>query len=173
MKGLRDVNGEMPADFSTYINTWSLESVVAIALERRLNVLSGTSNDKKAQELIKNIRLFFERSFLYDALPSVWRYYETKGFKDFLKVYDTITEWVRENKYLSTNGCTHAYNNSSIVLHYIELAVKELEKNPTIADTAAADHQDSILRKLLKIDKKAAVVMASDMLLGNNLCIFL
>ncbi|KAG5675034.1 hypothetical protein PVAND_004973 [Polypedilum vanderplanki] len=142
MRKLRDEKCEMPADFSNYINSWSLESIVAIALERRLNILSGSSNDEKAQELIKNIRLFFEKSFLYDVLPSVWRYYETKGFKNFLKVYDTIT---------------------NIVLHYIDIAIKEMEKS----ESSSLNHEDSILRKLLKIDKKAAVVMASDMLLAG------
>lgn len=93
MRKLRDNKSEMPADFANYINAWSLESISAIALERRLNIMSGMSNDENAQALIKNIRIFFEKSFEYDGLPSVWRYYQTKGFRDFLKVYDTITEW--------------------------------------------------------------------------------
>ncbi|KAG5675033.1 hypothetical protein PVAND_004972 [Polypedilum vanderplanki] len=141
MRKLRDEKCEMPADFSNYINSWSLESVVAVALERRLNILSGSSNDEKAQELIKNIRIFFEKSFEFDGLPSVWRYYETKSFKDFLKVYDTIT---------------------NIVLYFIEEAVARIESNPSLSS-----NEDGILRKLLKIDKKAAVVMASDMLLAG------
>jgi hypothetical protein len=92
MRGLRASNGEMPADFSNYINSWSLESVAAVALEKRLNILSGSSHDVNAQELIKSIRIFFEKSFEFDGLPSIWRYYETKAFKDFLKVYDKITK---------------------------------------------------------------------------------
>ena len=92
MKKLRDSNNEMPADFQNYMNTWSLESVVAVALERRLHILDGTSKDEKALLLIKEIRAFFEKSFEFDALPSIWKYYHTKGFKDFLKVYDNITE---------------------------------------------------------------------------------
>lgn len=92
MRKLRDSNNEMPADFQNYINTWSLESVVAVALERRLHILDGTSKDEKALELITQIRAFFEKTFEYDGLPSVWKYYQTKGFKDFLKVYDKITE---------------------------------------------------------------------------------
>lgn len=94
MRDLRDEKSEMPADFANYINLWSLESITAIALERRLNALSGSSKDEKAQILIENIRVFIEKSFEFDGLPSVWKYYETRAFKDFLKVYDTITEWV-------------------------------------------------------------------------------
>lgn len=92
MKKLRDKNNEMPADFQNYINTWSLESVVSVALERRLNLFNENSKDEKALQLIKEIRKFFEKTFEYDGLPSIWKYYQTKGFKDFLKVYDSITE---------------------------------------------------------------------------------
>lgn len=92
MKKLRDDKGEMPADFQNHINTWSLESVCAVALERRLHVLGGKSKDEKAQELIKGIRIFFEKNFEFDGLPSIWKYYQTKGFKEFLANYDRITE---------------------------------------------------------------------------------
>jgi cytochrome P450 family 12 len=93
MRELRDKNGEMPADFQNHINSWSLESVCAVALERRLHVLGGKSKDEKAQELIKAIRMFFEKSFEYDGLPSIWKYYQTPGFKKFLECYDTITKY--------------------------------------------------------------------------------
>jgi hypothetical protein len=92
MRNIRDANGEMPADFQNHINTWSLESVCAVALERRLHVLGGVSKDEKAQELIKGIRIFFEKTFQYDGLPAIWKYYQTKDFKEFLKNYDRITE---------------------------------------------------------------------------------
>lgn len=92
MKRLRDKNDEMPADFQNYINSWSLESVVAIALERRLHILDGTSKDEKAMQLIAEIRKFFEKSYEYDGLPSIWKYYQTKGFKSLLEVYDNITK---------------------------------------------------------------------------------
>lgn len=82
----------MPANFGSYINCWSLESIVAVALETRLNILNGTSKDENAKQLIKHIRIFFEQSFEYDAKPSVWKYYQTKGFKEFFKVYDVITK---------------------------------------------------------------------------------
>ena len=93
MRNLRDAKSEMPGDFSTvYINSWSLESVTAIAIERRLNLLSGTSKDERAKELIRNIRIFFEQSFEYDGKPSIWKYYETKGFKEYFKTYDIMTK---------------------------------------------------------------------------------
>jgi hypothetical protein len=93
MRNLRDANGEMPADFQNHINTWSLESICAVALERRLHVLGGVSKDEKAQELIKGIRIFFEKNFEYDGLPSIWKVYQTKGFKKFIDNYDRITKY--------------------------------------------------------------------------------
>jgi cytochrome P450 family 12 len=52
-----------------------------------------------------------------------------------------------------------------IVLYYVEEAIANIESG-SIASSASS-HEDNVLRKLLKIDKKAAVVMVSDMLLGN------
>jgi len=92
MKKIRNEKSEMPSDFSHYINTWSLESVTAVGLERRLNLFDPNTNDENAKKLIKGIRDFFEMSAEYDGKASVWKFYQTKGFKEFLKVYDTLTE---------------------------------------------------------------------------------
>jgi cytochrome P450 family 12 len=92
MKTLRDDKSEMPADFSNYLNSWSLESVVSIALEKRLHVMSGEIKDKNAQELIKLIRKFFEQTVEFEAKLTIWRYYQTKAFKELLGVYDGITK---------------------------------------------------------------------------------
>ena len=94
MKKIRNEKSEMPGDFSNYINTWSLESVTAVGLERRLNLFDENTHDENAKKLIKGIRDFFEMSFEYDGKPSIWKYYQTKGFKELLNVYDNITEYV-------------------------------------------------------------------------------
>lgn len=92
MKKLRNEKSEMPKDFSNYINAWSFESVAAIALEQRLNVLNEETVDPKAKEFIKLIREFFEQSVEYEGKLSIWQYYETKKFKKLMEVYDGITK---------------------------------------------------------------------------------
>lgn len=99
MSNLRDENSEMPDNFNEFINLWSLESVSSIALDRRLNILSGKSKDEKAAELIKLIRAFFVQGYAFSPnQPSIWKFYETKAFKELIKVYDGITKYVKINE---------------------------------------------------------------------------
>jgi cytochrome P450 family 12 len=95
MKNLRNEKSEMPGNFNDYLNQWSLESIALVAVERRLNILSGSSNDENAKELIKNIRKFFELSVEFEGKVSVWRLYETKQFKELMDVYEKMTKYDR------------------------------------------------------------------------------
>ncbi len=52
----------------------------------------------------------------------------------------------------------------SVVIHYIEEAIKDIESNSKSADES---NDESILSRLVKINKKMAIVMASDMLLAG------
>ncbi|KAL7041072.1 hypothetical protein ACKWTF_000617 [Chironomus riparius] len=142
MRKIRNDKSEMPGDFSNYINTWSLESVTAVGLERRLNLFDPNTNDENAKKLIKGIRDFFEMSAEYDGKASVWKYYQTKGFKEFLNVYDTLTD---------------------VILYYIDLAIKEMDQEKS----TATDSEDSILKKLLRVDKRVAVIVVSDLMLAG------
>jgi cytochrome P450 family 12 len=92
MRQIRNEKSEMPADFSDCLNRWALESIAAIAVEKRLNVLSGNTDDENSQKLIKNIRKFFELSAEIEGKPSVWKYYETKTFKELMAVYENLTK---------------------------------------------------------------------------------
>ncbi|KAL7041073.1 hypothetical protein ACKWTF_000618 [Chironomus riparius] len=138
---IRNDKSEMPGDFSNYINTWSLESVTAVGLERRLNLFDENTNDENAKKLIKGIRDFFEMTAEYDGKASIWKYYQTKGFKELLNVYDTLTD---------------------IIMHYIDQAIKEMNENDS-----SNDAEDSILRKLLRVDKRVAVIVVSDLMLAG------
>ena len=82
----------MPSNFTDNVNNWSLESVGAIALEKRLNVLNGKAQDGKAKELVRLVRRFFEQSAEVEAKPPIWRYYETKPYKELTKILDDLTE---------------------------------------------------------------------------------
>nr|ARO50443.1 cytochrome P450 [Chironomus tentans] len=141
MRKIRNEKSEMPGDFSNYINTWSLESVTAVGLERRLNLFDENTKDENAKKLIKGIRDFFEMTVEYDGKASIWKYYQTKGFKELLNVYDTLTD---------------------VIMYYIDLAMKEMNEENSSSDT-----EDSVLRKLLRADKRVAVVVVSDLMLAG------
>lgn len=49
------------------------------------------------------------------------------------------------------------------VTTYVDAAIERLNNN----SSKASDHEESVLEKLLKIDRHAAIIMASDMLLAG------
>lgn len=52
----------------------------------------------------------------------------------------------------------------STTLHYIDQAIEKLKNKPLTTDE---NHEQSVVEKLLKIDKQVAVVMALDMMLAG------
>lgn len=56
MKKIRDEKNEVPADFSDFVNHWSLESISCIILDKRLGLLKENNNDENAQKMIKVCR---------------------------------------------------------------------------------------------------------------------
>jgi cytochrome P450 family 12 len=48
-------------------------------------------------------------------------------------------------------------------MHYIDLATKEMNED----NSSSSDTEDSILRKLLKVDKRVAVIVVSDLMLAG------
>jgi cytochrome P450 family 12 len=80
-------------------------------------------------------------SYDFVVYPSIWRHYKTKAFKDLMKVSDDLTE---------------------IILKYVDEAMENLKnQKPT------EDHEESVLEKLLKINKNLAVVMCIDSLMAG------
>lgn len=111
-----------------------------LALDTRLGVL-----DKEMSTEISNIvkynREVLELIYQLDILPSIWKFYKTKSFKRLMTLFDEVTR---------------------VVMAKVNEAVVRLEKNPTTNN----DNQ-SVLEKLLKIDRNVAIVMALDMLLAG------
>ncbi|KAG5671495.1 hypothetical protein PVAND_001689 [Polypedilum vanderplanki] len=141
MRNIKNDKNEMPGNFSDYLNRWSLESIATIAVEKRLNVLSGKTDDENSKKLIKVIRQFFEQGPEFEGKPSIWKYYETKDFKNLIEVYDTMT---------------------SIVFNYVNEAIKRFE-----TEEVKEGQEESILRKLLKVNKNVAFITASDLLIAG------
>lgn len=134
MRAIRDNNNETPANFFDAMTDWALESVAVIALDTRLGLIQD-ANKSKLASLVKKV---FELTFEYDIQPSIWRYYQTKGFKSLLKIYDNVHEEISK---------------------YIEQAVERYEKNPTPEGV-----EKSVMEKMVAIDKNIAKTMAEDML---------
>ena len=88
-----DDKKETPADFLHEINRWSLESIGCITLNTRLGVIDDNNHDPRSQRIIKLVRQMFELTYEFDVLPSPWRYYKSKKFKELMACHDGLTEY--------------------------------------------------------------------------------
>ncbi|KAH8240360.1 hypothetical protein KR038_005153, partial [Drosophila bunnanda] len=128
----------LQANFHEELKNWAFESISFVALNTRMGLLSDQP-DPNAARLAKYMGEFFNYSFKYDVQPSIWPYYKTPGFKDFLRTYDNITE---------------------ITTNYIETAMKRFE----VKDDRKTK---CVLEQLLELNKQVAVVMVMDMLMAG------
>lgn len=87
-----DDKNETPANFLNELNRWSLESIGCITLNTRLGVMDDNNQDPRAKRIIKLVRKMFELTYQFEVLPSPWRYYKSKKFKELMAVNDGITE---------------------------------------------------------------------------------
>lgn len=140
MLNTRDENNELPADFDQWLNRWALETMGVLALDTRFGVLDEQESEE-ARNIVKYTRELFELVYQLDVLPSIWKYYKTPTYNRLMTVFDKLSE---------------------ISMGKVDEAVKRLEKNPS----ASSDNQ-SVLEKLLKINRDVAIVMAYDMVLGG------
>lgn len=93
IKKARDENDQTPADFSRYMERWSLESIGTVALDTRLGVLHP-SKDNKGDRLAYAMDQMFELSFDLEAKPSLWRYFSTPKFLKLMRMFDESTKYV-------------------------------------------------------------------------------
>ncbi|XP_060530941.1 probable cytochrome P450 301a1, mitochondrial [Cylas formicarius] len=138
IRHLRNKESEMPDDFLNEIHKWSLESLARIALDVRLGCMDRHPS-QDTQQLIDAINTFFINVPILELKIPFWRLYSTPTFKEYIDALDTI---------------------KNICLKYIEKAMRNLQ-------TEDGDSQNSILRKVLHVEKdpKVATVLALDMFL--------
>jgi len=77
--------------------------------------------------------------------PSPWRYIKTPKLKRLLKALDGIQE---------------------VTLAYVDEAIDRLDKEAK-AGVVRPENEQSVLEKLLKVNRKVATVMAMDMLMAG------
>lgn len=92
IESIQDKNGETPANFSDYLNRWSLESITAIALEKRLGLMDFKSTNEVGIKISKAVRKILSLGMEFEMKPSLWRFYETKQFKELMQAYNELTE---------------------------------------------------------------------------------
>ncbi|XP_053673839.1 cytochrome P450 CYP12A2-like [Anopheles nili] len=139
VSNFRDENYEAPADFARWINRWALETIGMIALDTRFGVLnSDTSGGEK--QLVGLVREMFDLLYNLDVLPSIWKYYKTSNFKRLMQVFDELTAIVRAR---------------------VAEADIRFENHPR------PENEQSLLEKMLKIDKHVAMIMAFDMIMAG------
>jgi len=136
-----DQNQETVPNFGESIQRWALEAMGGIALDTKLGVL-GTTHGNKGIRLAHLVDEMFRYSYELDILPPLWRYITTPGFSKFMKVLDEITD---------------------ITMDYVDEAMHKIETRGEDKPEA----EQGVLEKMLKIDKKAAVIVSSDMLLSG------
>lgn len=91
--------------------------------------------------------------------PSIFFYYHTKAFKEFVKINVRIIE-LEFQMFKTFFFIKKTQNIFSIVLSYIE---ETIEKNDATKDTI----ESGFLQKLLKINKDIAVIMSVDSLMSG------
>ncbi|KAI8115282.1 Cytochrome P450 CYP12A2 [Lucilia cuprina] len=147
IRQIRDPNTlEMPDTFEEEINRWTLESVSVVALDKQLGLITKNRNNPMATKMFATLNEFIALSLDVELKPSIWRYYKTKTFKKLMNSLDTLLD---------------------ITTTYINEAIERLERERLSGAKEKAEHEKSVLEKLLKIDKKIATVMAMDMLMAG------
>ncbi|XP_011185299.2 probable cytochrome P450 12e1, mitochondrial [Zeugodacus cucurbitae] len=137
---------EVPGDFHDDINRLTLEGVVGIALNTRLGMIHKNRDTPESKLLLKEIRNFFDLTEEIEVKPSIWKIIKTPKFHKLMATLDTLT---------------------ALCNKYIDEALKQIELDNEGKFTSEVGKEKSVLEKLLRIDRKIAVVMALDMMMGG------
>ncbi|XP_073962347.1 cytochrome P450 CYP12A2-like isoform X1 [Choristoneura fumiferana] len=144
IKSTRDENKKIK-HFDVEMNLWALESIGVVALGTRLNCLNpNLCENSEARKLINNIHDFFKTVGKVDFGPSPWRYFSTPNFRRAMKIYENI---------------------ESLTRSFIYKAMKNMKNSND--GTFTSSSEKPVLEKLLQIDTRTAVIMASDLLLAG------
>ncbi|KAI8118151.1 Cytochrome P450 CYP12A2 [Lucilia cuprina] len=137
---------EVPDNFIEELNRWTLESISVVALDKQLGLITKNRGDPLVKELFQAINDFFKYGMEVEYRPSTWKYYKTKSFRNLMQSLDSML------------NLTNTYVNE---------AIKRLEQEKQKGVPEKPEHEKSVLEKLIKIDKKLAIVMAMDLLMAG------
>uniref|UniRef100_A0A1I8NRH0 Cytochrome P450 n=1 Tax=Stomoxys calcitrans TaxID=35570 RepID=A0A1I8NRH0_STOCA len=136
---LRDPNTlEVPGNFLTEIKRLAFDSVASIALDKHFGLVRNDDSVPEAQELFDNFQVFATSMYDLGIKPSIYKYFKTPTFRRFEKSMDRITDICRK---------------------FVDEALERIEKS--------GGEGKSVLEKLVKIDRRIAIIMAVDMLIAG------
>ncbi|KAH8234977.1 hypothetical protein KR032_007006, partial [Drosophila birchii] len=139
IRELRDRDSsEVPNNFVSTINQLAFESVATLALDKELGLLKETKQPAEAAKFFKNINIVMDSFYDLGVNPSVYKYISTPTYRKFSKAFDEI------------------FDTCSL---YVNEAIERMKTTPR-------EHK-SILEQLLEVDRKFAIVMAMDLLMGG------
>ncbi|XP_026478439.1 cytochrome P450 12b1, mitochondrial-like [Ctenocephalides felis] len=123
LQTLLDAEGNVPQNFLTEVDRWSLESIARIAVDTRLGCLDDNlAEDSDAYEI--------------EILPSFWRYINTPKYKEMMQIFDCFTDIAIKHvskaiKRLESNPTTNESN--------LSVLEKLLKIDPQVALVMALD----------------------------------
>ncbi|XP_069672594.1 probable cytochrome P450 301a1, mitochondrial [Periplaneta americana] len=144
IKSLRNEKQEMPENFMNELHKWSLESIVYIAMDKRLGCLEGElAPDSDPQKMIDAVRVIFDGIYKMEHKISLWQLISTPTWREFVKAFDVFTE---------------------ISMKYINEALQRMKET-----SEDSEKETTVLQRLLSQDSNPlyAVVMAQDMMVAG------
>lgn len=140
IKEIRDPKTfEAPDDFVTEINRWTFENVVAVALDKELGLIRKNRDNPEALRAFKYLHRIFQLIYDLDVKPPIWKIIKTPAFKEMMTSLDYLHNYFEKH----INECIETM------------------------DMSKREEDQSVLQKLIKIDKKLALVMTMDMLIAG------
>lgn len=134
---------EVPENFEEYINRLSFESLALVALNKNLGLLRQTNLDPEILKYFSNVRRFLQLVYHLDVEPSMWKIIPTPRYYESMRVQTELFDTTQK---------------------YVNETLKELEEKEK---SGVQTENLGILEKMLKINRKMAIVMAMDMLLAG------
>ncbi|CAF4917575.1 unnamed protein product [Pieris macdunnoughi] len=138
-----DNKNNINKNFDEELTKWSLESVAYVGLGSRIGCFKDDlKEDDPAKILITCAKEVLEYTWALEFRPSPWKYFSTPTFKKLMRTYDR--QW----------------EISSVF-------IKEAKRQISERGHAIPEEDKSIIEKLLAVDEKVAIMMASEMLLAG------
>lgn len=129
----------VPDDFILEINRWTFENVVAVALDKELGLIRKNRDNPEALKVFELLHNVFRLMYELDVKPPFWKIIKTHAFKEMMTTLDGIQVFFEKcvNEAIETMDMSKKYEDQSV------------------------------LQKLINIDRKLAVIMVIDMLLAG------
>lgn len=138
IKEIRDSETfEVHDNFLSEINRLTFENVVSIALDKELGLIRKNRDDPEAVKVFELVSRVFKLIYEVDVKPPLWKIIPTSAFKEMMSSLNDI----------------HVF---------IENCVNEFTETKRYGD-----ENESVVQKLINVDKKLAVVVAFDMILAG------